>query len=79
MIAHGVGLIDEGPVIRHAADLRDTGRDDGVLAPGMVMSVEALVALDDGTESVKLEEMVAITARGPLRLSRYPFEPALLA
>lgn len=79
MIAHGVGMCDEAPVIRHSWDLRDTAREDVRLEPGMVICVEALVAVDDGREAVKLEQMVNITEREPVLLDSYRFEDTLLA
>ncbi len=78
MIAHGVGLCDEAPIIRHLWDVRSSQRDDEVLEAGMVMSIEALVALDEGREAVKLEQMIHITPTGPELLSSYPFEDRLL-
>lgn len=79
MIAHGVGMCDEAPVIRHSWDLRHTAREDVRLEPGMVICVEALVALDNGREAVKLEQMVNITEQGPVLLDSYRFEEELLA
>ena len=38
----------------------------------MVLCVEALAAPPGGTQSVKLEEQVVITASGPQPLSTYP-------
>ncbi|MBJ7437771.1 MAG: aminopeptidase P family protein [Sphingopyxis sp.] len=79
MIAHGVGMCDEAPIIRHPWDLRDSSREDVCLDAGMVICVEALVAVDDGREAVKLEQMVHVTDDGPCLLNDYPFEDALLA
>ncbi|MDT4827945.1 Dimethlysulfonioproprionate lyase DddP [compost metagenome] len=78
MVAHGVGLCDESPLIRHPWDLRTTVRDDVEIAPGMVLCVESLVALNDGYESVKLEEQLLVTDRGVRLLSSSPFEKTLL-
>lgn len=78
MIAHGVGMCDEAPIIRHPWDLRDTPREDLPLEPNMVICVEALVAIDDGREAVKLEQMVQVTSGGPVLLSSYRFEDNLL-
>lgn len=79
MLAHGVGLCDEAPLIPHRWNVRDTGRDDIVVEPGMVLCVESLVARNDGTECVKLEEQLLITETGRELLSSYPFESKLLS
>jgi Xaa-Pro aminopeptidase len=76
-IVHGVGMHGETPLVAHGMDLdRFTG--DGVLEPGMVVSVESYIGEVDGPEGVKLEEEVAITETGVEMLSRYPFDDALL-
>lgn len=76
-IIHGVGLHGETPLVAHAMDLdRFTG--DGILEPGMVVSVESYIGEVDGAEGVKLEEEVVITEDGVEMLSRYPFDEALL-
>jgi hypothetical protein len=61
MIAHGIGMCDETPIIRYPWDLRDTAREDLHLENGMVICVEALVALDKGREAVKLEQMIHVS------------------
>ncbi|MGF6163152.1 Xaa-Pro dipeptidase [Pseudomonas sp. 2725] len=78
MIAHGVGLCDEAPLIRHAWSLSATGRDNIVVEPGMVFCVESLVALNTGFECVKLEDQILITEKGMEILSSAPFELDLL-
>ncbi len=76
-IIHGVGLHGETPLVAHAMDLdRFTG--DGILEPGMVVSVESYIGEVDGAEGVKLEEEVVITEDGVEMLSRYPFDEMLL-
>jgi Xaa-Pro aminopeptidase len=76
-IIHGVGLHGETPLVAHAMDLdRFTG--DGILEPGMVVSVESYIGEVDGAEGVKLEEELLITETGVEMLSRYPFDDALL-
>lgn len=70
---HGVGLADEYPSIKHAADF-DTKGYDGVLEPGMVLCVESFIGVEGGKEGVKLEEQVIITETGCERMSTYPFE-----
>lgn len=70
-VAHGIGLCNEYPLILnryHAA----TGGYDGEVEEGMVLCVEALAAPPGGSEAVKLEEQVVITADGPEPLSTYP-------
>ena len=67
----------ETPLVAHAMDLdRFTG--DGILEPGMVVSVESYIGEVDGAEGVKLEEELVITETGVEMLSRYPFDEALL-
>lgn len=77
MIAHGVGLCDEYPSVRHLWHYEQGAWDD-VIQTNMVLSVEALVALNDGKEAVKLEEQILVTDTGFRRLSTYPFEEDLM-
>lgn len=70
-VAHGIGLCNEYPLILNR-DHFDGGGYDGTIEEGMVLCVEALAAPPGGTESVKLEEQVLITANGPTPLSRFP-------
>ncbi|HEX5494837.1 MAG TPA: Xaa-Pro peptidase family protein [Mycobacteriales bacterium] len=70
-ISHGVGLCDEYPVVYSREEWNDVGYD-GVLEPGMVMSIEAFVGLRHGHEGVKLEQQVLITEHGNEVLTRYP-------
>ena len=70
---HGVGLADEYPSIKHAADFEAKGYD-GVFEPGMVVCVESFIGTEGGREGVKLEEQVVITETGIERQSTYPFE-----
>lgn len=72
-VAHGIGLCNEYPLILNR-DHFDAGGYDGVVEEGMVLCVEALAAPPGGSESVKLEEQVLITADGPEPLSTYPLE-----
>ncbi|MCU9840545.1 Xaa-Pro peptidase family protein [Ruegeria sp. WL0004] len=74
---HGVGLCDEWPCIDHP-DKWVEGAFDGVVQPGMVLCVEALVATEGGSFSSKLEDQVPITETGHENLTRYPFDPRLL-
>lgn len=70
---HGVGLADEYPSIKHAADFEAKGYD-GVFEPGMVVCVESFIGVEGGKEGVKLEEQAIITETGYEMMSTYPFE-----
>lgn len=76
-VMHGVGMHGETPFIAHAQDFSTFG-GDGVLEPGMVVSVESYVGEVGGPEGVKLEEEVLITPSGTELISRFPFEESLL-
>lgn len=77
VLYHGVGLADEYPTIYFPQDWAATGYD-GVLEENMVLCVESYVGAKNGREGVKLEDQVWITAAGPIVLSTYPYEEALL-
>jgi Xaa-Pro aminopeptidase len=62
MLAHGVGLADEGPVISY--DPRDPLAPEGELQPGMCLSVESYIGEVGGSDGVKLEQQVVITEQG---------------
>ncbi len=62
MLAHGVGLADEGPVISY--DPRDPLAPEGELQPRMCLSVESYIGEVGGPDGVKLEQQVVITERG---------------
>lgn len=71
---HGVGLVDEWPVVPLHVDADGSfGARDGQFAEGMVVCVESLIAAP-GTESIKLETQVLISADGPVRLDSFPWE-----
>ena len=76
-IIHGVGLHGETPLVAHLRDF-DKYSKDGVLEPGMVVSVESYIGEVDAADGVKLEEQVVITETGIAKMSRYPFSEALL-
>ena len=76
-VMHGVGMHGETPFIAHAIDFATYGRE-GVLVPGMVVSVESYIGEKNGREGVKLEEEVLVTEHGPELISRFPFEDELL-
>lgn len=73
---HGLGMADEWPVILHSPDHPEFY--DGELETGMVICVESYIGEIGGVEGVKLEDQVLVTDSGPITLSRYPFEEALL-
>ncbi len=76
-IIHGVGMHGEKPLVAHLCDLdRYTG--DGVLEAGMVVSVESYVGEPGAADGVKLEDQYLITETGAARMTRYPFDEALL-
>ncbi len=68
---HGVGQCDEYPEI-HFPHMWDDVGFDGVLQPGMVLTVEAFVGARSGGEGVKLEEQFLVTDGDPEALSTYP-------
>jgi len=76
VLFHGVGLCDEYPSVPYPDDWERSGYD-GVLEPGMVVSVESYVGRHGGHEGVKLEEQVLITETGHECLSRYPHDQRL--
>jgi Xaa-Pro aminopeptidase len=76
-IIHGVGLHGETPLVAHHMDF-DRFSKDGALEPGMVVSVESYIGEVGADDGVKLEEQVVITDKGFAKMSRYPFNDALL-
>ena len=76
-VIHGVGMHGETPLVAHAGDF-DTYSKDGVLEPGMVVSVESYIGEVDGPEGVKLEDEVLITETGVELISRYPYSDDML-
>lgn len=74
---HGVGLCDEYPAIYYPEAWESNGYD-GVLQPGMCLTVEAYIGEVGGREGVKLEEQVAITEDGYELLSHFPHDPKLM-
>lgn len=76
-IIHGVGMHGEKPIVAHAGDLdRYTG--EGVLEPGMVVSVESYVGEPGAADGVKLEDQFLVTETGVAAMSRYPYEERLI-
>jgi Xaa-Pro aminopeptidase len=76
-IIHGVGMHGETPLVAHKGDF-DAFSSDGVLEPGLTVSVESYIGEVGGAEGVKLEEEVVITEIGAALISRYPFDDRLL-
>jgi Xaa-Pro aminopeptidase len=76
-VMHGVGMHGETPFIAHAMDFQAYGRE-GTLEPGMVVSVESYIGEKGGPEGVKLEDEVLVTDKGPVLISRFPYEEELL-
>lgn len=70
---HGVGLCDEYPAVPCLEDFAGGGYD-GVFEENMTVCVESYIGTDGGSEGVKLEIQVAITANGCRRLDSFPFE-----
>ncbi|MGM0584433.1 MAG: M24 family metallopeptidase [Pseudomonadota bacterium] len=76
--AHGCGMTGEYPYLYHRMDYPDAGYD-GVIEPGMTLCVESFIGEEGGAEGIKLEQQLLITETGTALLSRFPFEPALMA
>lgn len=77
-VMHGVGMHGETPFIAHAMDYEKYGRD-GVLQPGMCLSIESYIGEKGGGEGVKLEDQVLITETGIDLMSRFPYEEEFLS
>ncbi|MCS5558864.1 MAG: Xaa-Pro peptidase family protein [Oceanospirillaceae bacterium] len=71
LAAHGVGMADEWPVVPLHPDF--AGAHGGQFEENMVICVESLIA-EAGSESIKLETQVLVTATGVERLDSFPFE-----
>jgi Xaa-Pro aminopeptidase len=76
-VLHGVGMHGESPFVAHSQDFARFG-GEGVLEPGMVVSVESYIGEVNGPEGVKLEEELLITPAGARLICRFPFEESLL-
>lgn len=71
LAVHGTGMADEWPMVYLHPDF-DPGYGGG-FEENMVVNVESLIA-EKGSESIKLETQVLITADGPQRLDGFPWE-----
>lgn len=75
---HGVGMVDEWPVVPLHPDFSTDATHaavamKGIFEPGMTVCVESLIA-EEGSESIKLETQVLITETGAERLDSFPWE-----
>ncbi len=70
---HGVGQCDEYPSIVFPSAWETSGYD-GVLEPGMVLTVEAYVGARSGGQGVKLEDQVLVTEDGCENLSPWTLD-----
>lgn len=68
---HGIGMADEWPMVLLHPDFANC--HGGAFEQGMVVCVESLMA-EEGSESIKLETQVVITATGVERLDSFPWE-----
>lgn len=78
LLAHGVGMTGEYPYIEHRGD-RTPSSYDGVIRPGMTLSVESYIGDPRTGQGVKLEDQVLITEQGVEIMTRFPFDDALLS
>ena len=65
-------MTDEYPKIPYPQDWEWTGYD-GELEDGVVLSVGSYVGSEQGSQGVKLEQMVRVASGGVEVLSSYPF------
>ncbi len=72
-VGHGCGLGVEYPFLWYPEDA-EFGAYDGMLEENMVVCIESYVGSKGGSQGVKLEQPVWITADGPVLLSDYPLE-----
>jgi Xaa-Pro aminopeptidase len=75
---HGLGLVDEYPVIPYPQDFAEWG-SDGVFVENMVVSVESYVGEVGGQDGIKLEEQVLITDNGAVPMSSSAFYDGIQA
>ena len=76
-LAHGIGLVNEYPLILHQRHFERDGYD-GLVEADMIICVESYVGQPGGAEGVKLEQQIRVTPQGPEILSLYPLETQLL-
>lgn len=73
VLSHGVGQCDEWPSVPFPHNW-DVSGYDGVLEPGMVLTVESYVGARSGGPGCKLEDQVLITEDGPENLSPWTLD-----
>jgi Xaa-Pro aminopeptidase len=73
---HGVGLVDEYPVVPYPQGFAAWG-SDGVFVKNMVVSVESYIGEGGGLDGVKLEEQVLITDDGAVPMSGFRLYDAI--
>jgi Xaa-Pro aminopeptidase len=73
---HGLGLVDEYPVIPYPQDFAEWG-SDGVFVENMVVSVESYIGEVGGQDGIKLEEQVLITEKGAVPMSGSAFSDGI--
>ena len=71
LAVHGVGMIDEWPVVPLHPDFE--GAHSGHFEKNMTVCVESLIG-EKGSESVKLETQVLITDQGAEPMESFPYE-----
>ena len=71
-------MVDEYPTIAYASDYADWGYD-GAFEANMVVCVESYIGAVGGSDGVKLEQQVQITATGAVPMSSDPMIDALTA
>jgi Xaa-Pro dipeptidase len=76
VLAHGIGMADEYPLLFWEEDYA-AGRPDGETEAGMVLAVESYVGAPDSIEGVKLEDQIVVTDDGYRLLSTFPYEREL--
>jgi Xaa-Pro aminopeptidase len=77
VVIHGIGMCNEYPQVVPAHFFDVTGYD-GFLEPGMTVCVESYIGKRGGSNGVKLEQLILITADGPRVMTTFPFEEQLL-
>lgn len=77
-LVHGAGMCDEYPLVPLPQDF-DANGYDGVFEENMVLCVESYIGAEHGSEGVKLEEQILLTASGPERMSTFPFDDRLMS
>lgn len=77
LVAHGVGMADEYPDIPDLRDWAEYGYD-GIIEENMILCVESYIGDEGGSEGVKLEDQLLVTATGVEVLTRFPYETELL-